>query len=101
MNKKENYFKAVRFERPDYIPMVFAINDACWQAYPQEFLCEQIEKHPRLFEGYIIPTQTAHIGLINVHHRIRLIFGEPYGLRIESSAESGTRVFITLPILSS
>ena len=66
MTKKENYFKAVRFERPDYIPMVFAINDACWQAYPQEFLCEQIEKHPRLFEGYIIPKLPYHPNFANV-----------------------------------
>ena len=38
MERKENYLCAVRFERPDYIPIVFCINDACWQAYPQEFL---------------------------------------------------------------
>ena len=40
MERKENYLRAVRFERPDYIPIVFCINDACWQAYPQEFLGE-------------------------------------------------------------
>jgi len=26
---KSNYLRAVLFERPDYIPMAFHINDAC------------------------------------------------------------------------
>lgn len=64
-------------------------------------LPDKLQELHSLMESPDSMTQTAHIGLINVHHRIRLIFGEPYGLRIESSAESGTRVFITLPILSS
>lgn len=55
MTKKENYMRAVRFERPDYIPMVFAINDASWQSYSQEFLCEQMERHPGLFAKSDIP----------------------------------------------
>ena len=38
MNKKENYLRAVRFERPDYIPITFGINYACYQAYPQDVL---------------------------------------------------------------
>ena len=73
MTKKENYLKAVRFERPDYIPMVFAINDSCWQAYPQEFLCEQIQKHPRLFEGYCAPELPYHPHFANVARK-----DEPY-----------------------
>lgn len=56
MTQKENYLRAVRFERPDYIPMVFAINGACWQSYPQEFLAEQMERHSRLFKKEDIPS---------------------------------------------
>ena len=52
---KENYLRTVRFERPDYIIMSAVINTACWNAYPQAFLCEQMEKHPRLFPGYQRP----------------------------------------------
>lgn len=55
MERKENYLRAVRFERPDYIPIVFCINDACWQAYPQEFLVEMQLTHPLLFPGYVPP----------------------------------------------
>lgn len=55
MTQKQNYLRAVHFERPDYIPMSFCINESCWQNYPQDFLCEQIERHPLLFENYQIP----------------------------------------------
>lgn len=56
MTQKEIYLHAVRFERPDYIPMGFYINDSCWQNYPQEFLAEEIERHPLLFAGAKAPS---------------------------------------------
>ena len=37
------------------------------------------------------------VGLINVHNRIRLRFGKPYGLEIESCPDEGTTVRIYLP----
>ncbi|MCR5654715.1 MAG: sensor histidine kinase [Lachnospiraceae bacterium] len=37
------------------------------------------------------------VGLVNIHSRIRLRFGEAYGLRIESEPDEGTKVHITLP----
>lgn len=55
MNHKANILKAVRFERPEYIPMKFHINDACWQHYPQEELFDLIETHPFLFPNYKRP----------------------------------------------
>ncbi|WP_373232629.1 sensor histidine kinase [Cohnella sp.] len=39
------------------------------------------------------------IGLRNVHERIRLNYGEEYGLRIESEREEGTLVSVWLPCL--
>lgn len=39
------------------------------------------------------------IGLPNVHERIRLRFGKPYGLRIRSRPGTGTVIVITLPAL--
>ncbi|WP_219838282.1 sensor histidine kinase [Paenibacillus sp. R14(2021)] len=38
------------------------------------------------------------IGLHNVHTRLRMIFGKPYGLHIARSDESGTSVLIALPL---
>lgn len=39
------------------------------------------------------------IGLWNVHERIRLFYGETYGLTIDSSHGIGTTITITLPLL--
>ena len=47
--------KSIRFERPDYIPMTFHINNACWTAYPQEALWDLMESHPFLFPDFVRP----------------------------------------------
>ncbi len=39
------------------------------------------------------------MGLLNVHNRIRLRFGEEYGLEIESEPDEGTTVRIHLPYI--
>lgn len=39
----------------------------------------------------------SHIGLCNIHQRIKLIFGQEYGITVESTFGSGTCVRITLP----
>ncbi|MDD9267269.1 sensor histidine kinase [Paenibacillus sp. GCM10023248] len=41
------------------------------------------------------------IGIANVNDRIRLNYGEPYGLTIHSELEVGTVVIVTLPLLAS
>ncbi|WP_326998732.1 sensor histidine kinase [Cohnella kolymensis] len=43
-------------------------------------------------------TARRGIGLQNVHRRIRLMFGNGYGLRIESSRERGTTVVVAMPL---
>jgi len=44
-----------------------------------------------------IELTSQHIGIMNVHRRIRFIHGEAYGLFIESQAGVGTMVGIRLP----
>ena len=44
-------------------------------------------------------TKGSGIGLRNVHQRIRLTFGEEYGLAIHSDPDAGTTVCIRLPVL--
>ena len=39
----------------------------------------------------------AHIGLYNIQKVIRLTYGEPYGLHIESVVGVGTTVTLNLP----
>ncbi|TVY08112.1 cache domain-containing sensor histidine kinase [Paenibacillus cremeus] len=37
------------------------------------------------------------IGLVNVHSRIQMVFGEPYGLRVDSTLGQGTRMTLHMP----
>ena len=55
MNHKENFLRTVRFEKPDYVPMAFHINHACWNNYDQEALKDMMESHPFLFPDYKRP----------------------------------------------
>lgn len=52
MNRRENVLRAIRFERPDYIPMTFHINEACWHHYDQNALQDLMESHPFLFPDF-------------------------------------------------
>lgn len=52
MNHRENVLKAVRFDSPDYIPMSFHINGACWRHYDQNALQDLMEAHPFLFPAF-------------------------------------------------
>ncbi|MBL7189298.1 MAG: hypothetical protein ISS70_23465 [Phycisphaerae bacterium] len=48
----ENTLRAIRFERPDYIPVVFWINPACWHHYPTDVLLELMADHNVLFPDF-------------------------------------------------
>jgi two-component system sensor histidine kinase YesM len=37
------------------------------------------------------------IGIVNVHRRIQMVFGEQYGLQIESEVEKGTKLIMVMP----
>ncbi len=52
MTARDNILKAIRFERPDYIPMTFSINAACWHRYDQEALQDLMAGHPFLFPNF-------------------------------------------------
>ncbi|MGL5677431.1 MAG: sensor histidine kinase [Cellulosilyticaceae bacterium] len=45
------------------------------------------------------PSTHIHIGILNVHNRIRLEYGDSYGLFFESTVDIGTKVTVSLPIL--
>ena len=63
---------------------------------------EQVERLNRQFAGDTAPAagqQRGGIALRNVNSRIRLVFGEDYGLRIFSAEGVGTECCVTLPLL--
>ncbi|WP_282935382.1 sensor histidine kinase [Paenibacillus sp. RC67] len=41
---------------------------------------------------------TNGIGMMNVHRRIQMVFGEEYGLRIDSKVNEGTKIVMLMPI---
>lgn len=41
---------------------------------------------------------TTHTGIYNVHRRLRLLYGEPYGVNVDSTAAAGTTITIKLPL---
>lgn len=41
--------------------------------------------------------EKSHIGLANVNQRIKIIFGDDYGITVESQEGVGTDVYITIP----
>ena len=53
-----------------------------------------------LTENNRVRKKGSGVGLINVHNRIRLRFGNPYGLEIESQPDEGTTIRIHLPYIS-
>ena len=52
-----------------------------------------------LAENNHVPKKGSGVGLINVHNRLRLRFGNSYGLEIESIPDEGTCVCIHLPYI--
>ena len=47
-----NLMRAVRFDRPDCIPMTYHINDACWHHFPQDALQQLMAEHEFLFPDF-------------------------------------------------
>ncbi len=41
--------------------------------------------------------EKSHIGLVNVNQRIKIIFGDDYGIMVDSQEGVGTDVYITIP----
>lgn len=51
----DNFARAVRFEKPDFIPMTFSVNNACWHHYPKAALWDLMEEHRLLFPDFRRP----------------------------------------------
>ena len=55
------------------------------------------EEQVRVLQAGIYEDKHTGLGLVNVHKRIRLYCGEPYGLLFESQPGKGSTVSIRLP----
>ncbi|MCY9185025.1 sensor histidine kinase [Bacillus halotolerans] len=64
----------------------------------EDCVCITVEDNgPGMDETILEKTGGRGIGLWNIHERIRLMFGEPYGLRIQSEKGKGTAILLTIP----
>jgi two-component system sensor histidine kinase YesM len=61
---------------------------------------EKLEQIRNYLERRNSPSDGGPIGLLNVHQRIRLVYGENYGVYVESSEEKGTVVGIRIKALT-
>lgn len=43
--------------------------------------------------------ESSHIGLKNVHQRLKLLYGEEFGIEIDSKENEGTTVFVKIPYM--
>ena len=41
---------------------------------------------------------SRHSGLYNIHRRITILYGQPYGVAIQSEENKGTELIVTLPV---
>nr|WP_245855947.1 histidine kinase [Paenibacillus rigui] len=57
------------------------------------------DKLGSILSGEVKSDEGSGVGVKNVHERIRLTFGNEYGLQIESQLEEGTSVKVWIPIL--
>ena len=71
-SSKDNLLRAIRFETPDYIPMTFHINEACWHMYEPNALFDLMESHPFLFPNFQRPENFVPDYALNARK------GQPY-----------------------
>ncbi|MDY0357063.1 MAG: uroporphyrinogen decarboxylase family protein [Sedimentisphaerales bacterium] len=93
-DRRKNVLRAVRRDGPDYIPMHFHINEACWRHYPPEMLKESMESHPFLFPDF----EGTGSGRTELDYRVIERPGRPFvdgwGCRWETTLE-GTAGTVT------
>ena len=97
--RRDNLLRTVRFERPDFVPMTFHINDACWHHYPRQALLDLMASHPMLFPDFdsdsypIEPTYPPYA-------RAGVPFVDPWGC-VWETADSGIMGVVTRHPLAS
>jgi len=80
----------VFLEEDEYLKIVIADNGCGMTAEELEALREKVREQR-------IDTSSS-IGLSNINRRIKLCYGDLYGMHIESEPDKGTEVTLTLPV---
>ncbi|UKS24793.1 sensor histidine kinase [Paenibacillus sp. HWE-109] len=75
----------------DYWEILIEDNGIGMDAEALHALTEKLRRKGTVFEN------VEHIGILNVHERFQLMFGDAYQLTIDSQPHIGTKVWIKLP----
>ena len=86
---KDGQLKITGYGRDDAIEFIVADNGVGMSAEKLGILNERLKEADYMGE--------SHIGLYNINKRIKIIFGEEYGIRVESEMNIGTKTVVTLP----
>jgi uroporphyrinogen decarboxylase len=92
----ENTLRAIRFERPDHVPIIFWINPACWHHYPPEALFELIAGHRILFPEF--GPQSEQVPEIAPWERAGAPYTDPWGCVWETTDDGLTGTVTRHPL---
>lgn len=92
----QNTRRAIRFERPDHILMVFWGNPACWHHYRPEILFERMADHPLLFPD-LVPGR-ATIAEPAPWERVDLPFKDAWGCLWQTADDGITGIVTRHPL---
>lgn len=81
------------FARDDVL--IFEIEDN-GLGMSSEVAAKLLEKHP---DDDSETVRVGGVGVMNVYERIQLMYGEAYGIKIESEIEEGTRITLRIPVI--
>ena len=98
MNSRENYLRAVRFEKPDYIPISIWANPACFEAYEHEQIFDLMETHPLLFPGFKRPVGREYVPEFGPVARKDEPFLDDFGCLWKTSMNGITGTVVSHPL---
>lgn len=63
-----------------------------------EMSAEMINKIRHLIDGTLVQTESESVALINIHKRLKILYGERAGLLTEKSSLGGLKIMVCLPL---
>lgn len=94
-SERSGYIKVMARELNDEIILFVKDNGAGLSEYKLKSLRESI------FSSDVFQMRGKNIGIVNVYHRIRLFYGEGFGLDIDSTENEKTVVSLHIPVRKS
>lgn len=78
MDTRENILRAIRFETPEFIPVNFYLNHACWHHYELNDLYDVMESHQLLFPNFERSSEPPEVNFL-ANARADHDYTDPWG----------------------